>query len=541
MKVCLLNDEFPPVIDGVVNVVMNYAEYLKKDHGTDVLVGTPAYPGGDYGRYPYSVIPYQSFDTTSIMSGIRTGNPFSGKAVSAMAGFAPDLIHTHCPASATVIARILREETNAPVVLTYHTKYDIDIRRNVKIGPVAQEGIRIMVKNIEACDEIWTVSRGAGESLKALGFEGDYRVMNNGVDFAKGRVSDTEVARVTAGYDLPEGVPVFLYVGRLMTYKGLPLILDALKILADEGQDFRMVFVGKGPDRALLEKKARLYGLMGRGPETASGKGTETGTGTGSASGSGSDKCIFVGPVYDREVLRAWNTRANLFLFPSTFDTNGLVVREAAACGLASVLIRDSCAAEGITDGHNGFVIDETPEAMASLLKRLCTDLPYMAQVGDHAMEEIYMSWETCVGQAYERYQEILEEKARGLFPAKKKVLGGRLISATAWSMEEQDKLRRVGRELFHDFRETAVGMMENFQETASEMKENLRENAAEMKGSIRESAAEMKESIRETASGMKESIREDRDEVAGSFREAGEKAAQVREKVRSSVHKFME
>ena len=79
--------------------------------------------------------------------------------------------------------------------------------------------------------------------------------------------------------------------------------------------------------------------------------------------------------------------------------------------GLASVLIRDSCAAEGITDGHNGFVIDETPEAMASLLKRLCTDLPYMAQVGDHAMDEIYMSWETCVGQAYERYQEILEEK----------------------------------------------------------------------------------------------------------------------------------
>ena len=37
----------------------------------------------------------------------------------------------------------------------------------------------------------------------------------------------------------------------------------------------------------------------------------------------------------DREILRAWNTRADLFLFPSTFDTNGLVVREAAACGLA--------------------------------------------------------------------------------------------------------------------------------------------------------------------------------------------------------------
>ena len=36
MKVCLLNDSFPPAIDGVVNVVLNYAEHLRKDHGAKV-------------------------------------------------------------------------------------------------------------------------------------------------------------------------------------------------------------------------------------------------------------------------------------------------------------------------------------------------------------------------------------------------------------------------------------------------------------------------------------------------------------------------
>ena len=40
MKICLLNDSFPPVIDGVVNVVMNYANYLIKDHAAQVIVGT---------------------------------------------------------------------------------------------------------------------------------------------------------------------------------------------------------------------------------------------------------------------------------------------------------------------------------------------------------------------------------------------------------------------------------------------------------------------------------------------------------------------
>ena len=44
MKVCLLNESFPPVIDGVVNVMMNYADYMMRDHGAKVEVGTPEYP-----------------------------------------------------------------------------------------------------------------------------------------------------------------------------------------------------------------------------------------------------------------------------------------------------------------------------------------------------------------------------------------------------------------------------------------------------------------------------------------------------------------
>ena len=254
MKVCLLNDSFPPVIDGVVNVVLNYAQHLADDHSAEVAVGCPRYPDTDYTSYPYPVIPYASFDTTAFASGYRTGNPFEEKAVMQLSSFQPDIIHTHCPASATLMARLVREQTDAPVVFTYHTKYDIDIRRAVKLEGIAREGIRLMVSNIEACDDVWVVSRGAGENLRELGYTGDYTVMNNGVDFARGRVPSEDVRKVTAGYDLPEGVPVFLFVGRLMTYKGLPLILDSLHLLDEAGQDFRMVFVGKGPDRELLEE-----------------------------------------------------------------------------------------------------------------------------------------------------------------------------------------------------------------------------------------------------------------------------------------------
>ena len=76
MNICLLNDSFPPVIDGVVNVMMNYARYLQSDFQAGVIVGTPGYPGADYSQYPYPVVPYPSFDTAAVTNGYRTGNPF---------------------------------------------------------------------------------------------------------------------------------------------------------------------------------------------------------------------------------------------------------------------------------------------------------------------------------------------------------------------------------------------------------------------------------------------------------------------------------
>ena len=80
-------------------------------------------------------------------------------------------------------------------------------------------------------------------------------------------------------------------------------------------------------------------------------------------------------------------------------------------------------------------------------------------------MEELYLSWQDCVAQAYERYRVILEEKARGELPLRKKLPADWLVSVTAKTMEERARRRRVYRELFRNFRETAVGMMENIQE----------------------------------------------------------------------------
>ena len=70
-NICLLNDSFPPLIDGVANTVVNYATYLTKS-GSSAVVITPYYPCTDDSNFSFPVIRYPSIDTTRLV-GYRTG------------------------------------------------------------------------------------------------------------------------------------------------------------------------------------------------------------------------------------------------------------------------------------------------------------------------------------------------------------------------------------------------------------------------------------------------------------------------------------
>ena len=155
-------------------------------------------------------------------------------------------------------------------------------------------------------------------------------------------------------------------------------------------------------------------------------------------------------------------------MYSSTFDTNGLVVREAAACGLASVLIEGSCAAEDVTDGRNGFKIEESADAMADFLKEAVKDLDHIHDVGQHAMDEIYMNWRDAVSVAYARYQYVIEQYKKGAFVNRQKDITDAMVSATARNMEEQALSRQIRHDIFNDFKDTAIGMMDNIQENTS-------------------------------------------------------------------------
>lgn len=440
--ICLLNDSFPPEIDGVANAVVNYAKNITKS-GENAIVVTPTMPGADDSAFPFPVLRYPSIDTRKKL-GYVAGYPFSPETARVLTEQKVELMHTHCPITSCLLARSLRAVVDAPLVLTYHTKYDVDIAKAVRGKLLQESAIRALVQNIASCDEVWVVSRGAGENLRSLGYEGDYIVMENGVDVPRGRVSDEAIAAATGRYDLPQNVPVFLFVGRLMWYKGIRIILDALKTLREKNVDFRMVFVGEGADGAEIRSYAEERKL--------------------------SDRCFFTGAISDREIIRAWYGRSDLFLFPSTFDTNGLVVREAAASGCPSVLIAGSCAAEGVTDGRNGFLIEENAVSLCAKLTALCADREAMRRVGENAMRELYLSWEDAVARANERYAVVLDRYRSGKYPKHERFSDeffntqGDLMEAMSRVAEMRGETGRLRRELREGFDEAREALREKLE-----------------------------------------------------------------------------
>lgn len=379
LKIALFNESFPPFIDGVANVVKSYADIIHENYG-DVFVVTPRLKGV-YDDYPYRVIRYHSVPTNQKIQ-YPAGNPLSVPAIREILKEKPDLIHVHSPFSCSVLAKMCTLDNEIPVVVTYHTKFEQDIDCKISSSAAKRVATKFVKNNLKSADEIWAVSSGCGDSLRTIGYKGPYRVMHNGTDFKKGIAPQNEIDSICEKYRIAPDETVLLYVGRMMWYKNIKLILESVQRVYSHNQKIRLVMVGDGLDMSEIKSFAKRMGML--------------------------QYVTFTGAVRDRELLRAFYSRADLFLFPSTYDTSGLVVKEAAACGTPSVLVKNSCAAEGVVDGMSGFLCDENVLDCSNVIMNTIKYPSFAKEVGENASKYVYLSWDDAVEKAYSRYEDII-------------------------------------------------------------------------------------------------------------------------------------
>lgn len=383
-NVGLFCDSFPPVMDGVAVCMENYAIWMQKKVG-GVCVITPNVPDADYRKYDFKVYDYFSVPVIKrapYVTGIAEIDPV-WLAKAATTRF--KILHAHCPFASGQAARRIARLQGIPLVATFHSKYKDDFAR---VLPELAVDLLIgaIVDFYEQADLVWVPQASTIEVLREYGYRGRVEVMDNGSDLVADYPEKFFVeARQRLGVE--PGEFVMLFVGQHIWEKNTRLIIEALSRIDDI--PFRMFFVGTG--YAAEEMKALV-------------------------SERGLDRKVrFEGMITDREKVKDYYAASDLFLFPSLYDTAGLVVQEAAALGTPSVMAREATAASVIHDGQDGFLVDNDPDKMAALLRSLIHDPERVHRVGVQAGRSLVRSWEDCVEEVLERYNVLL--RSRGLPP----------------------------------------------------------------------------------------------------------------------------
>jgi phosphatidylinositol alpha-mannosyltransferase len=157
-----------------------------------------------------------------------------------------DVLHMHEPLMPLVPWLVLRQSP-VPVVATFHTHREQEHRWYGRYRWLLAPLMRRISTRL-------TVS-GAAQRTVSRDFPGDYQIVPNGIDVERFR---RPTARPAA---LPDHWRLVLFVGRLEPRKGVDRLIRAMAIVQRHAPDARLVIVGDGPDRAVLEATARENGV----------------------------------------------------------------------------------------------------------------------------------------------------------------------------------------------------------------------------------------------------------------------------------------
>lgn len=378
------SDTFLPIVDGVGRVALAYAETLCK-LGHQVTVGCPMYDTGFRGGLPFEIVDYKAAPLPGMKQYKQGEAPMDPHYRKRMRMIPLDIVHAHSPFTAGSEALRLAVQRKIPLVATFHSKYYDDFLKATKSETIARLGTKFVVDYFERCDEVWAVGDSTADVLRSYGYQGDIQVMPNGV--AIRTVDKDAVEEVNRRWQLGNE-PMFLFVGQMNWKKNIDTVLKACALLRREGRQFRLVLAGQGPDMKEIEEAIYQLNLQ---------------------------PCTHLaGHITDMKLLDGLYARANVFAFPSLYDSAPMVIREAAVMGTPSVLVRGSCAADVVQEGQNAYLCENTPESLKDTLRQVLDDPGTLERISLCAQQTIPVPWEKLMENVVERYERLIALNKEG-------------------------------------------------------------------------------------------------------------------------------
>ncbi len=290
--------------------------------------------------------------------------------------YQPNIIHTHWIIPNGLAGACVNLIFKTPHVTSIHGT-DVTISSD---NPVLSMMIRIISRFTTS---ITTNSSFTGKKLSAIipGY-GPFATIPMGIYCEPCTGPEKKVARET---------DVILFVGRLIDWKGVNILVSSMKKVRDTVRNARLVIVGDGPERKSLADRVKELGLE--------------------------DSVTFTGQVSDEE-LKDYYSRASVFVLPSITVNNqteglGVVLLEAMASGIPVIGSNTGGIPDIIEDKVNGLLVPPgDPDALAEAIIRIFEDRDLADRFREAGLETVKgrFSWDKISDQFIEVYREVLHE-----------------------------------------------------------------------------------------------------------------------------------
>lgn len=339
MKIGFFTDSYLPMPDGVATSVEACALALE-EIGHEVFIVAPKYP--HYKDKRKDIYRLTSVRVVKELD-VRWALQLPEKSLLQILRIDFDIIHGHSGGGIMFLGMQVARAKNIPFIVTYHTfwnHYTHYIFKGKIIHPKMVSVVTKWLGNLCTC--LVAPTDLVKDVLISYGIKRPIIVIQSGIDL---KIHN----KIKPGYirkkeNIAKNIKILLYVGRLAKEKSVDFLFHSFKYIHASDPNTALVLVGYGPQQQQLELLARKLKI---------------------------EKSVyFFGTVKHIDIPRVY-ADADIFLFASQTETQGMVILEAFASNLPVVAVSAKAFKDIIIDGKNGYLVKKDPTVFADRVIKL--------------------------------------------------------------------------------------------------------------------------------------------------------------------------
>ena len=365
MNILFISDVFFPRVNGVSTSINTFATELRA-LGHQVTLIAPSYTDEDKQeewivRVPSHKIYFDPEDRLMNFGKLKALLPWIRDKHF-------DVIHIHTPFTAHYVGIHFGKKLDIPVVETYHTFFEDYLHHYLPFIPqfISRKLARtISRRQCNAVDGIVSPSKPMLDVLKQYGIKTPAEVVATGLDDSSFAHVDGEHFRMS--HDIPLAQPMLLFVGRVAHEKNIGFLLEMHIELIKKHPDALLVITGEGPAEESIKHSIDKLGI--------------------------SNKVRMIGYLDRSHELIACYKAADIFVFASKSETQGLVLLEAMAQGTAVVAIAELGTKSILIEGEGVLIAQDDINDFADKVSALLSDAPKRQMIGEKGRQYAKEKW----------------------------------------------------------------------------------------------------------------------------------------------------